>query len=123
MSTYIDLDYKLNTVNKDIRLATDKEAINNSIRNILNTSKGTVPGNPSFGSDLQEVLFEIMDDITFSLVQSIVRTELEKWEPRIEIKEVNFDSVIDQGQMIINLVYIIIRNNEIISTNIKIDFT
>lgn len=122
MAKYTDIDYKLNTVNKDLRLATDIEAINNSIRNILNTPKGTVPGNPTFGSDLEGVLFEVIDDITFSLIQNIIIDELEKWEERITIQEVNLNSIIDDGQISVNIIYIVNYNNEIVSSNIKINF-
>lgn len=122
MAKYTDIDYKLNTVNKDLRLATDIEAINNSIRNILNTPKGSVPGNPTFGSDLEGVLFEVIDDITFSLIQNIIIDELEKWEERITIKEVNLNSIIDDGQISVNIIYIVNYNNEIVSSNIKINF-
>ena len=111
MAKYTDIDYKLNTVNKDLRLATDIEAINNSIRNILNTPKGSVPGNPTFGSDLEGVLFEVIDDITFSLIQNIIIDELEKWEERITIKEVNLNSIIDDGQISVNIIYIVNYNN------------
>jgi uncharacterized protein len=122
MAKYADIDYKLNTVNKDLRLATDIEAINNSIRNILNTPKGSVPGNPTFGSDLEGVLFEVIDDITFSLIQNIIIDELEKWEERITIQEVNLNSIIDDGQISVNIIYIVNYNNEIVSSNIKINF-
>ena len=122
MAKYTDIDYKLNTVNKDLRLATDIEAINNSIRNILNTPKSSVPGNPTFGSDLEGVLFEAIDDITFSLIQNIIIDELEKWEERITIKEVNLNSIIDDGQISVNIIYIVNYNNEIVSSNIKINF-
>jgi len=122
MAKYTDIDYKLNTTNKDLRLAKDVEAINNSIRNILNTPKGTIPGNPSFGSELESVLFEVIDDITFSLIKSIIIDELEKWEERITIKDVVFNSLIDDGQIIVNIIYIINYSNEIVSTNVKINF-
>lgn len=122
MAKYTDIDYKLNTVNKDLRLATDIEAINNSIRNILNTPKGSVPGNPTFGSDLEGVLFEVIDDITFSLIQNIIIDELEKWEERITIQEVNLNSIIDDGQISVNIIYTVNYNNEIVSSNIKINF-
>ena len=122
MAKYTDIDYKLNTVNKDLRLATDIEAINNSIRNILNTPKGTVPGNPTFGSDLEGVLFEVIDDITFSLIQNIIIDELETWEERITIQEVNLNSIIDDGQISVNIIYTVNYNNEIVSSNIKINF-
>lgn len=117
---YIDIDYKLQTVNKDLRLAYESEAINNSIRNILTTPKGSLPGNPEFGTNLEEALFEIIDEITLSFIEDIIITELTKQEPRIIVKAIKFNVNIDEGQILTTILYEIINTNEIESTLVKI---
>lgn len=119
MATYTDLDYQLNTVNKDIRLAEDVEAINNSIRNILLTNKNTVPGNPAFGCNIEELLFEELDEITFALIEDVIINELETWETRIIIREVTFNTNYDYGQLVATIQYEILETNEIESTLVK----
>lgn len=120
MALYKDLDYRLNTKNKDIKISTDSAAINNSIRNILLTSKYSVPGNPEFGSDLDKVLFEQMDDITFTLIDNIIYNELERWEPRIIINSTDIKFNKDYQQVITKINYTIISTNDIQTTNITL---
>lgn len=117
---YIDIDYKLSTINQDLRLAYESEAINNSIRNILTTQKGTLPGNPEFGTNLEDALFEVIDDITLSFIEDIIITELSKQEPRIIIKQILFKVDYDSGQILTTIKYQIINTNEIESTLVKI---
>lgn len=117
---YIDIDYRLNTINEDLKLAYESEAINNSIRNILTTPKGTVPGNPTFGADLEVVLFEIIDDITLSFIEDIIQNELAKQEPRIIVRNINFKVDYNFGQIQVTILYEIINTSEIESTLVKI---
>lgn len=117
---FVDINYKLNTYNKDLKLAYESEAINNSIRNILTTLKGTLPGNPNFGTNLEEALFEIIDEITLSFIEDIILVELEKQEPRIIVKRINFDVKEDENQIFTTILYEIINTSEIESTLVKI---
>lgn len=61
----------------------DEEAIKNSIRNILLTPIGTMPGKPDFGSRLLEVPFNQNDDSTRILVTRVVYEALVRWERRV----------------------------------------
>jgi len=119
MAVYTDIDYRLNTKNKDLKLSEDAEAINNSIRNILLTQKYTVPGNPEFGSDLERVLFEQMDEITLTLIRNIIITEISRWEPRITINDILFKSYPNQSRISVTIEYTILRSNEIETVTIK----
>lgn len=67
----------------------DEEAIKNSIRNILLTPIGTMPGKPDFGSRLLEVPFEHNDDSTRILVTRVVYEALVKWEQRVKFLGLN----------------------------------
>lgn len=117
---YIDINYKLNTSNQDIQLSYESEAINNSIRNILLTAKGTLPGNPNFGTNIEDVLFEILDEITLDYLRNIIYTELQKQEPRINVMKISFSTNIDEGQILAKIEYLIVNTNDIESTLVKI---
>lgn len=120
MPIYTDIDYKLNTKNKDLKLSEDAEAINNSIRNILLTQKYTVPGNPDFGADLEKVLFEQMDGITMQLIKDIIINEIEKWEPRIVINEILFKKYEQYQRLSVTLKYTILKSNEMETVSLKL---
>lgn len=117
---YTDINYKLNTSNQDIQLSHESEAINNSIRNILLTPKGSLPGNPNFGTNIEDVLFEILDEITLDYLRNIIYTELQKQEPRINVMKISFTTNIDEGQILAKIEYLIVNTNDIESTLVKI---
>lgn len=61
----------------------DEQAIGNSIRNILLTPLGSMPGKPDFGSRLLEIPFNANDGSTRILATRVVYEALVQWEPRI----------------------------------------
>ena len=88
-ANFNDINSNLNTNNSsDIILDTELSAIDNSIKNIISTRKGELPGEPDFGTDLPGALFEELDDITFQLIEEIILEELDRLEPRIQVQNV-----------------------------------
>lgn len=66
----------------------DERAIGNSIKNILITKLGTLPGIPTFGSRLHEIPFSINDASTHVLLKRLIEEALSKWEKRIVVEDV-----------------------------------
>ena len=64
------------------------EAISNSIKNILLTRKGSLPGRPEFGSDLYLVVFNQLDGITVKMAERYVREAIAKYEDRVFVTDV-----------------------------------
>ena len=102
---------------------TDKEAIRQSIRNIINTRKGSVPGKPDFGCPLDSYLFEQLDDTLRDLLIGDINTSLRKWEPRINVEDVNveFQEAYNRIDITINYSYSIVRTDDYESITISID--
>ena len=121
MSTFSDLDYRLNTVNKDIKISQNIDAINNSLRNIVTTQKYSIPGLPDFGANIETALFEIIDDVTFDYIEELIREEVLRWETRVNIKQLLFTHDIDNGQILIKILYTIVQSDEIQSTTVIIN--
>lgn len=77
---YIDLN------NKFLKpLSEEVAAISNSIRNLLLTKKGSLPGDPDFGSNLWNYLFEPFSTLVELEITSQVVDLLNKYEKRIEV--------------------------------------
>lgn len=70
----------------------DVDAINDAIRNILMTPKGTLPGKPTFGSRIHELIFSQIDQLTLDLFRELVIEALQYWEERIAISSVECSS-------------------------------
>ena len=84
---------------------TDIKAINNSIRNILLTRRGSVPGKPRFGSDLHTLIFSQLDSLTESVAKSMIFACLTEFEDRINITNINLKSVEEFNKLVITVDY------------------
>jgi phage baseplate assembly protein W len=69
-------------------LVFDEDSINQSILTILATPKGTRLFHPDFGSQLEALLFEPMDDGTAASISHFIIEAIEQWEKRITISNV-----------------------------------
>ncbi len=83
----------------------DVDAINQSIKNILLTRKGSLPGKPRFGSDLYKVIFEQMDHILISLTEDYIEEALSYLEQRIIIVKVEVKSIPEYNRLIASITY------------------
>lgn len=92
----------VNTTKTDVY---DTRAINNSIKNILLTRRGSVPGRPRFGSDLYKLLFSQMDDTLKGIAKSMVFQALTEFEDRIIILDVNIKNVEEYNKVICSISY------------------
>jgi len=63
--------------------------ITTSIVNILTTPKGSRPEDPNKGSVVPHLIFEILDDITLSLISYFTYKDLTEQEPRIYVRSVS----------------------------------
>jgi len=69
----------------DLSTVTNRDAINQSIYNIIKTPRGSRVGNPLFGAGIETFLFEpLTQDVAENMGKAIVGQIL-LWEPRIRI--------------------------------------
>ena len=59
-----------------------------NIKNLLLTIKGERLGNPTFGSDLMEVLFEQDDGSLGDRIEETIRASVSEWLPYVNIKKI-----------------------------------
>lgn len=76
-------------------LATNVEAIFSSLYNILNTRPGERLHLPSFGCNIEDILFEPMDDGTALLIYQRIIEAIEVWEKRVTLDYGQTDVVPD----------------------------
>jgi phage baseplate assembly protein W len=84
---------------------TDAAAINNSIKNILFTKKGSLPGKPEFGSKIHELLFNQMDHIISNILKNYITEALYRWEKRINVTNVVVKEVQEYNKVITTISY------------------
>lgn len=93
-------------------LSSGPDKINESIKMIFDTPIGSRYNNPNFGSNLNYLIFEPNDTILKDLLYYSVHDSLSRWEKRITIKNISFqtfetDSSINPNQINIRVEYII----------------
>jgi len=89
-----------------VKLAKYEESIQQSIRIILETARGERVMRPDFGCGLHEMIFAVNNASTRGIVASEVREGLLKWEPRIEVLDVEVQATGSQDEvLLINIEY------------------
>jgi Bacteriophage baseplate protein W len=85
-----------------IALVSRDEEIAESMRLILGTSPGERPMRPDFGCAIHDHVFAPADTSTIGLIAFEVRLALDRWEPRIEVRDVT----VSQDESQTGLLYI-----------------
>ena len=87
---YIDvsLAFTANPVTGDIPLLLNERAINNAIKNIVMVTPGEVAFFRDFGSQTNEYLFDLLDEVSAGLLQQEIERAIKFCEPRV-----TFDAV------------------------------
>lgn len=81
----VDILWKdLSSVPQDTN-ALDARAIQESINNLLSTVPGERLFNPSFGCDLDSLLFEVIDEFTSIQIKREIIRCIQTWDPRIMV--------------------------------------
>jgi len=88
------------------------ELVQESIRIILGTSRGERVMRPDFGADLKRLAFAPNNTSTAGLAIFYVQESLRKWEPRIELLNVDANPDSESGQiLLITIEYRIVSTN------------
>jgi len=92
----ISMTFKVNPLNDDLIAIKNETAIARSVRNIVMTIPGERFFQPSFGSGVNRVLFNNMDEISASILEDEIRNSIRNYEPRVRLRSIlvspNFDN-------------------------------
>jgi uncharacterized protein len=95
-----------------VALARDEIDVEQAIRLILLTAPGERPMRPEFGCAVHDCVFERIDADTLARIDRAVRVALDRWEPRIELADVGFESG-REGELLVHLRYRLLPTNEL----------
>ena len=95
-----------------LALVRDEEDVQEAIAVILGTSPGERPMRPEFGCGVHDFVFDTIDAGTVARMETEIRAALDRWEPRVEVTDVQFDlSGADTGRLLIQIDYRIRATN------------
>lgn len=89
----------------DLLLATDIEAVKNSIKNIVLTPRGTRPFFPEFGTRVSNLLFELASPLTASQIKDEIVDGVQKFEKRISKFQVRVDDDHERNAYRITMIF------------------
>jgi phage baseplate assembly protein W len=96
-----------------VALVRGEREIAEAIRLILGTAPGERPMRPEFGCAIGEFVFAPADAATAGLIAYEVRIALERWEPRIDLHDVQIDFAdAANGVLLINIRYALRGSND-----------
>jgi len=97
-----------------IALASGEEDIEQAMALILSTAPGEREMRPEFGCEVHDLVFDNIDSATVGRMDKAVRKALDRWEPRVEVKSVDFDlSEAYDGRMLITIGYVVRATNHL----------
>ena len=104
----ISLSFEPHPITGDLPIIKNENAIRRSVRNIVETIPSEKFFNSIFGSDVRNLLFELVDFGTASVVQDQILVALDNFEPRIENVQVTVNPYPDLNAFDVNVIYDII---------------
>ena len=108
-----DLSFSFNPLTGDLGTKTDVNAINQSVKNLINTNYYERPFKPEMGSNIRAILFEPADVITtLDLKQSITEV-ITNYEPRVTLQDVLVQDQPDRNAYSVSIIYRINGQNSV----------
>ncbi len=108
----ININFKKHPVTGDLVVSKDASAIKQAIVNLLLTNKGERPFNPDYGSNIRSYLFEPLDYGTAAQIEQSIRSTLAKFEPRIEVIDIQTYPNYDSNSFSVDMTYEIIGSDD-----------
>ncbi|MCB5909120.1 GPW/gp25 family protein [Streptomyces pinistramenti] len=94
-----------------IALVTGEREIEEAIHLVLATAPGERPMRPEFGCAIHDMVFAPVNEATAGRIQHEVHTSLDRWEPRIDVHEVEVSAGDEPGVLFIDVRYAIRGTN------------
>ena len=104
----ISMSFQANPLNSDLIGLKNENAIARALRNIVFTLPGEKFFNENFGSNVSASLFENIDDITASVIVDEISHSIERYEPRVDLINVEVFPDFDNNSFDVLIIYDII---------------
>lgn len=116
----IDMGFSVHPLTKDLVIKRGKNAIKQSLKNIVFTSFYDRGFNIEFGANVYKQLFETDSFLTAKVVQTDLINAIKNFEPDAELSE-NPVVVIDENTLYVEILYTIFNSTEIQNLKIEVE--
>jgi len=116
----IDCSFTPNPTTGDIYKATDANAVRQSVKNLLMTEKGSMPFRPYYGAGLESILFSLSTDLDEDDIEERVRSTINNYEPRADLREVKVSIKPDYNSADITVIFGVVNTTKIVTLGLTI---
>ena len=97
-----------NPFTNDVSSVNNDNAIKQAIKNLILTTPGEKPFQPTVGSKVMDMLFEPLDPFTADAVKDEIINTVNQYEPRVELTKVDVTAIPEGNKLNITLEYRIV---------------
>ena len=102
------MSFQVNPLTDDLIAIKNQTAISRSIRNLVLTTPGERFFNNGLGSQVNNLLFENIDDLTASSVKSEIENTIRNFEPRVKLLSTKVSANPDSNEFDVIITYEIV---------------
>ena len=77
----VSMSFKYNPLSGDLIALKNENAIARSVRNIVLTTPGEKVHDPDFGSNISDILFENVDEVSAVAIRDEIKKSLKNYDP------------------------------------------
>lgn len=104
----ISATFQVNPMNADLIALKNVNAIARSVRNLVLTVPGEKPFQPEVGSNVTNLLFENLDELTATAIKGEIENTINNYEPRVELNSVEVEPDYDSNVFDVTVQYFIV---------------
>ncbi len=104
----LSMSFEVNPINDDLIGVKNDTAISRSIRNLVLTTPGERFFNEDLGSKVSEILFDVVDEISASVIRDEIESTIIRFEPRVKLEDVRIEPDYDSNEFNVTIKYNII---------------
>ena len=104
----------------EIYKKTDAAAVKQAVKNLLLTNRYEKPFQPEFGGNLNNLLFELVDNDTVYEIDGTIREAIKRYEPRARVRQVATNLQPDANSIGITITFQIVNTEEVVTLDTTI---
>lgn len=114
-------DDLLITSSGELKKVINEDSVRCSIRNILGTNKGERIFRNNFGSSLNDLVFENINENLLGRFSDVIKNAIEAWDNRVSITGIDFKADEDRNKVEIGVRFRIKSYSEVFSTTVTLN--
>lgn len=109
----LSLAFSPHPLTGDITVLRDYRAINAALKNCIMIAVEEKPFNTTFGSQILQLMFEMVDGSTASMLEEEISRSINYNEPRVQLEDVIVDARPEQNEFKVEIKYLIVGYEEV----------